>query len=353
MGADRGFGSRRPGLWASLDPVGACLRTSVLSELEGLTGCVLTWRVRDTPSGRCWWVLGRSEPRTDESESGSWPTVKAQEPGWTLDGATTEDGQPPNQNRRVVKGGVVRTWGLKQAIQSQRSAWPTATAMDSIGSGAAGYSTESGRHPGTTLTDAANGLWASPQARDWKDSGPTQGNRKSPNLGTQAWVSPGASLVKERASAGDRSRRRSLGKQESLESQVMFPSPKASDGRSKGTGGTPDHGLDAMARAGLLDQGSHSTSGKSRDWPTARAGGDTLVGGPGKLAQLDGTELARGLGNRGSLNSRWVAQLMGYPPDWCDLPDEGIENLSKPMGTRSCRSSSRRSAGRSSRRKRG
>ena len=29
------------------------------------------------------------------------------------------------------------------------------------------------------------GLWASPQARDWKDSGPTQGNRRSPNLGTQ------------------------------------------------------------------------------------------------------------------------------------------------------------------------
>lgn len=294
MGADRGFGSRRPGLWASLDPVGACLRTSVLSELEGLTGCVLTWRVRDTPSGRCWWVLGRSEPRTDESESGSWPTVKAQEPGWTLDGATTEDGQPPNQNRRVVKGGVVRTWGLKQAIQSQRSAWPTATAMDSIGSGAAGYSTESGRHPGTTLTDAANGLWARPQARDWRMDGwaPSQHERNSPN--------------------------------------VM-----------------------AQVCAGLLDQGSHSTSGKSRDWPTARAGGDTLVGGTGNLAQLDGTELARGLGNRGSLNSRWVAQLMGYPPDWCDLPDEEIENLSKPMGTRSCRSSSRRSAGRSSRRKRG
>ena len=34
--------------------------------------------------------------------------------------------------------------------------WPTSTAMDSRASGAAGYSTESGRHPGTTLTDAAN-----------------------------------------------------------------------------------------------------------------------------------------------------------------------------------------------------
>jgi hypothetical protein len=24
--------------------------------------------------------------------------------------------------------------------------------------------------------------------------------------------------------------------------------------------------------------------------------------------------------NRGRLNSRWVAQLMGFPPDWCELP---------------------------------
>ena len=32
--------------------------------------------------------------------------------------------------------------------------WPTPTSTDQKGSGAAGYSTESGRHSGTTLTDA-------------------------------------------------------------------------------------------------------------------------------------------------------------------------------------------------------
>ena len=32
--------------------------------------------------------------------------------------------------------------------------WPTATATDAKASGAAGYSTASGRHSGTTLTDA-------------------------------------------------------------------------------------------------------------------------------------------------------------------------------------------------------
>lgn len=40
-----------------------------------------------------------------------------------------------------------------------------------------------------------SGFWPTPNSRDWKDSGPTQGNRKSPNLGTvvggklnPAWV---------------------------------------------------------------------------------------------------------------------------------------------------------------------
>ena len=36
-----------------------------------------------------------------------------------------------------------------------------------------------------------SGLWPSLNARDWKDSGATQGNRKSPNLGTRVhWPTP-------------------------------------------------------------------------------------------------------------------------------------------------------------------
>ena len=42
------------------------------------------------------------------------------------------------------------------------------------------------------------GLWASPNARDWKDSGASQGNRKSPNLGTQVhWPTPRAFMHKD------------------------------------------------------------------------------------------------------------------------------------------------------------
>jgi hypothetical protein len=39
--------------------------------------------------------------------------------------------------------------------------------------------------------ETESGLWASPNARDWKDSGASQGKRKSPNLGTQVhWPTP-------------------------------------------------------------------------------------------------------------------------------------------------------------------
>jgi hypothetical protein len=51
---------------------------------------------------------------------------------------------------------------MKQEVAS----WPTPTRQDAASSGAAGYSTESGRHSGTTLTDAAG--WVTPTNRDYR-----------------------------------------------------------------------------------------------------------------------------------------------------------------------------------------
>jgi hypothetical protein len=66
---------------------------------------------------------------------------------------------------------------------------------------------------GGTITDKMTGQslpqmvntpakWPSPNARDWKDSGASQGNRKSPNLGTQVhWPTPRAADHKGATSA--------------------------------------------------------------------------------------------------------------------------------------------------------
>jgi len=41
------------------------------------------------------------------------------------------------------------------------------------------------------ILEKESGLWPTPNQRDWKDSGPSQGKRKSPNLGTMVhWPTP-------------------------------------------------------------------------------------------------------------------------------------------------------------------
>ncbi len=67
------------------------------------------------------------------------------------------------------------------------SSWPTAVAGDSKSCGAAGYSTESGRHSGTTLTDAMK-AWPTPTARDHKDG--TDPSLKVPTNGRLGLSAP-------------------------------------------------------------------------------------------------------------------------------------------------------------------
>ena len=52
---------------------------------------------------------------------------------------------------------------LPSAVKYRERMFPTPTAGDAKMSGAAGYSTESGRHSGTTLTDAVLRMWPTPK----------------------------------------------------------------------------------------------------------------------------------------------------------------------------------------------
>jgi hypothetical protein len=77
-----------------------------------------------------------SARRTGELASSWWPTPVAQSYG---------------SNRG---GSAGRVGPARHSLEGAVKLWPTPTAGDSKASGAAGYSTESGRHSGTTLTDA-------------------------------------------------------------------------------------------------------------------------------------------------------------------------------------------------------
>ena len=172
---------------ARLLPAGSWQRTlsgSLLSSLTGLGGCAMSLRLRATKSGRSLLVPTMSGLRTDGSESGSWPTPE------NADGSR---GSLGHMRGNPTLLGAARLWPTARAEDSESAGahvargtaetltaaarlWPTATSGDSKASGTrtgTPNAESENSHPGTTLTDAANGLWASPQARDWRSGAMT------------------------------------------------------------------------------------------------------------------------------------------------------------------------------------
>jgi hypothetical protein len=154
------------GLRSSVSSASAALQHSWVNKLQerldsrGSTMFSLTWKAQVTPLRRQICRLAASALRTGDSGCGGWPTP---------DTNNCRDG---NVKRAEAYGAHAMSLHHMAA-----SAWPTPTRQDQASSGAAGYSTESGRHSGTTLTDAARMTgWATPTTRDWKDGATTLEN---------------------------------------------------------------------------------------------------------------------------------------------------------------------------------
>lgn len=129
----RGSGSSSRASFARFDPASSSWRTSQLSLLEGST------------------EFSGTLPRSGSMRSGRLyerPTL-----------VRPTDGKGSSWSR-----------GEYPSLSSWARLWPTPTAGDEKASGAAGYSTASGRHAGTTLTDAAVRNWPTPSATDGKGS---------------------------------------------------------------------------------------------------------------------------------------------------------------------------------------
>lgn len=158
---------------------------------------------------------------------------------------------------------VLLTWERPTAA-SASSCWPTATAMDSRSSGAAGYSTDSGRHSGTTLLDAAR-QWPTPTT----------------SLGTKG-VRSEAGAIREAA----RTRGPDLAAK-----VAVWPTPATRD--FKGANG-PEH----LAK----------TRGHHDQLPNAVA----LSGLPALATSTDGETTSRPVGPL-RLSADFVEALMGWP----------------------------------------
>ena len=330
-----------------LVPAGSWQRTlseSLASSLRGLTGCAVSLRLRATKCGRSLLVPTMLERPTEGSESGSsrdvWntPCVADTRPGRDPETLDVRGHWGAQKNTGNLRDDVQKLWPTARAEDSESAGthvargtaetltaaarlWPTATSNASQMVEGDALTPESERQVKrgqvslatvVALTDAANGLWA-PQARDWKDSGPTQGARHSFNLGSQ--IAAGRLAPDSPSTSGKRR---------------GWPTPNALDGTEMKSGVTPeDHDKRDQAK---------------------REANPNL----NELQRALGVEAQRESGARGLLNPAWVSQLMGFPTGWlaASPPVTGGRRL-KPLGIRSCPSVPRSSAKRSSTRKRG
>jgi hypothetical protein len=163
-----------------------------------------------------------------------------------------------------------------------------------------------------------------------KMSGITGGSSNLRDWAHVDWQTPNSMLGGNKSRGGDRKGELLLAGQ--VKAEPCWPSPVAGDGRDKGmtVGNRRSPNLCVLAHEGLLD-----------NWPTPVANDDNktpeahmamkhrMKGGPRNTitslnVMVKGGLLAPASPNstgrpRGCLNARWVASLMGYPPDWCDV----------------------------------
>ncbi len=179
------------GLRSSTSSASAALQQSLANRLaalldtHGSTMWQQTWKAKHTPQRRVISAHTASAPRTFGSGStGSpWPTPTISEGGANSSSKAVMERGHGNNLQGIAQmapwptpmAGTPAQNGYNAAGNNDSSrktvelaAWPTATVQDAASSGSAAYSTDSGRHSGTTLTDAARMAWATPQARDHK-----------------------------------------------------------------------------------------------------------------------------------------------------------------------------------------
>lgn len=220
------------------------------------------------------------ELRTDEIASGSsgeWVTPTS---------ALATGGQTSRSGAR--KGELLLSGQVQQS-------WVTPQARDGEQRGVQSMRERVAQGHSMSLPEQVKD-WPTANARDWKDTGPTQGARKSPNLGTMVhheWPTPAATPygTSNNGCPGDGREEYATKGKPSLEGMTrLWPTATATDANSSGAAGystaSGRHAVTTLTDATCGPRGpeSSSTNGKSR---------------------------AR-------LNHRWVAQLLGFPSDWLD-----------------------------------
>ena len=163
LASARGCGSNISESFATFDPESSSWRTSQRCLEGGLTLYSDRWPKAGTTQYGQAYELPMLALRIDASGCSLWPTPDAA----VFNASESPESFRARQEALRAKG--INGNGCGTPLAMAVKMWPTATRQDANASGAAGYSTESGRHSGTTLTDAVvRKMWTTPQAHDAK-----------------------------------------------------------------------------------------------------------------------------------------------------------------------------------------
>lgn len=151
------YGANTPDLFENSDPVGSLLKTSLLSELEAMTGSRMTWKRQATPSGRSWWVLTTLARRTDESEPGLLPTPTR--------GDANSSGSRMAPGSKAHPGLSLTDWALRTGGRGRPATIPTPSANDWKGSSKPGQ--RRGQLTDPAMNVIPRGSHLSPRLSNW------------------------------------------------------------------------------------------------------------------------------------------------------------------------------------------
>ena len=270
-----------------------------------------------------WWTASLADSRaktspspeskrgSPASEAGSGRSLLASSKKYSLDWSSLRTSQPSGRKGSKSSSLILpRSGSMRSGVLTERpmlepltrgtdsSCWPTTTTTDSKASGAAGYSTASGRHSGTTLTDRAVRQWGTPRATDGDKGGPNQSLKGKPSLVAQArkqWPTPDASVstgYNQSASSGASIRYSLAGKV-----TKQWPTTTVGDGDKYSVKTNPN------------SQAAKSLHPTSLDLSSLL---DPKMKSRGEESSSQGR----------TLNPRFVEWLMGWPIGWtdCDSP---------------------------------
>lgn len=281
--------------------------------------------------------FGSSEPKSESCGRHNIPTPTAADAKNTRNSTAKRHKLPPTG---LHDGDTLVDYVTKQEGSTEVLAWPTPQSRDYKGAPGKGCVQRGGHQSSLPATVARRRTPRSSDADRGGRGDLIQSVRGNENDHFKTYLTP-QSYSKGQSKSGpgitpldisvrpelqrhaDRAKERRAGAQ-----SRQYPTPvvyNATPGEPRGMWPTPtgqdakNNGTDSQQRRKSpslnADDGVEGSTEESVT-ATPRSGSDTMCGGSGHQAMLQGTELERG---RGALNPQWVEWLMGWPPGWTKL----------------------------------